>query len=840
VNKKLTMFVFRVIAIFFSWILVGFLGGGDYFWPRYIDFIFPFLWLGIFIYLCEKNYIYIVIASYFIFLAMLLVDKLNFGHVVVEIQMSYLLISISVALIYIFINQNTNSNRLTAISCFLISFSLCLMPLFYVIYIVSFGAIVSREVVYSIVQTNLIESFEFVGDFISPLWLGVVFFIILFLGFMFYRQERVKVCRVDRLLLLFASVIIIPFSYFNKEHLRIYSFIGDSADEYWKEISLFKETQEKVNTNKVIFNSDKAGLGETYVVVVGESLNKKHMGMYGYLRDTTPSLDRLLERGVLLRFDNIYSSHTHTMQVLSLSLTEASQLNEKSYYDSLSIINVLNKADIATFWATNQVLYGPWDNLVSVIAHQADNLVSLNNSVGKRTATQVYDGSLIDEVKSILSKKSKKNRVIFVHLMGSHRKYCLRFPVEYDVFSGRLEASEFGALADIEKIYSHINCYDNSVLYNDYVISSLISALDGDGGIGGLLYFSDHADDIENGLGHNSANFTYAMLQTPLIMWFSEEYRLEYKGKVDALMGHRKVLFSNDYIYDTLLGVFNIQSDRYQAVNDLSSSKYSLEEKEALTLHGEIPYAGELNYHFIQNKNISILTGRKEELRVIPHRVNSLGKLTDVWFDGYRAFEIDLIYGYDGKDTFVVGHNDGAMGDMSFEEFIATVAYSEVDKIWLDIKNITQENSNRVLARLNYLDRRFSLKKKLIVESDTKHDSFVEFKKSGWHSSYYLPTKKILGYMKESKIQKLEGLANSLAAQSIRQELSAISFDYRLYPFVKGYLEPLLVEDIKYHMWDLTTKLYSHDFHEKLNSNIYYSDDRVETVLVPYRSPFSL
>ena len=844
-NKNLASLTLPVFTIFLSWFLVNYFGSEPHLLPSNKDLVIPFLWSCIFIYLHGKNHFYIAINSYVIFLLMLLADKLNFGEVFAAIQMSYLLLSVSVVFIFVLVYQDILAikPRFASIFSFIVAVVLYAIPVFYIIYAINFDAAISREAIYAIMQTNLNESLEFAGDYISPVWILAVFVLTIFVGLLLLKQENRETFKIERSLLIFLIIMFSALSFINKDDIRLYSFAENTVKEYWDEIALFNKTQENLKSNKIKFEAEKTERRETYIVVIGESLNKKHMGLYGYMRNTTPLLTKIDENGNLLKFDNAFSSHTHTMPVLSLSLTEANQANKKNYYNSLSIINILNKADIDTYWVTNQVLHGAWDNLVSVIAHQADHLIALNHSMGKRTTTQEYDGAVIKEVNNILSNDSENSRVIFVHLMGSHGDYCSRYPDEYQMFSGKLSASEFGKLSTKTKINNSINCYDNSVLYNDSVVSSIINLLEKKNDISGFLYFSDHADDVVGQVGHNATNFTYNMTRIPLIMWFSEKYKTRYHEKYSALITHKNTLFSNDDIYDTLIGVFNINTDNYQAVNDLASPQYFLEEHSAYTMHGKIPYAGISNYLYQQRKNIIILKGSERALRVIPHRVNSIGKLMDVWSDGYRAFEVDVLYGDDGKDHFLVGHNHGDMSGMSFEQFIASVPsseISEIEKIWLDLKNLTQQNYANILERLNNLDGKFSLKGKMIIESGTNGSFFRKFREEGWHISYYLPTNKILNYFGKNKKKEMKDLAKSLSEQTTMQRLSAVSFDHRLYPFVKNYLEPLLNDEIVYHTWDLSVKLYDYDIFTKLDKENYYNDERVKTILLPYKSPFHL
>ena len=124
-----------------------------------------------------------------------------------------------------------------------------------------------------------------------------------------------------------------------------------------------------------------------------------------------------------------------------------------------------------------------------------------------------------------------------------------------------------------------------------------------------------------------------------------------------------------------------IRTKRHQPVNDLSSWQYSLPESNAYTLHGKIPYSDKKNYLYQQKKNIHSLLNANQSLRVIPHRVNSIGNLKDVWLDGYRAFEIDVRFDKDTTGHFEVGNNHGDMSKISFEQFIASIYQSDIKKI---------------------------------------------------------------------------------------------------------------------------------------------------------------
>ncbi len=520
---------------------------------------------------------------------MLIAHRLNFD-ISGRAEFAYSSMAIFVTFSFIFIYQEFGNKcfKIATIFSFLIAILLYAIPISYIIYYFSLDVKITKDVFFAISQTNFNESVEYVNQFISPLWLLLILIFTVILGYFLIKQEKRETLKIEKSLLIFIIIFSFGTIYVTKSDNTLLIFAKDAANDYREQINLFKKTQIKMKNGDIQFESKKVHTGETYIVIIGESLNKNHMGIYGYKRNTTPLLSKHLQEENFLLFTNVYSNHTHTMPVLSLSLTEANQYQKKEYYDSLSILDILNKANIETYWFTNQNLYGVYDNVVSVIAHKANHLVGINHSIGKTTSSQKYDGDLINEIKKVLNKPTKNSRVIFVHLMGSHGAYSSRYPDNFSIFNNSLKNKS-------------INPYDNSVVYNDYVVNSILNELQNIQGVRGFIYMSDHADDVDNNLGHNSAKFTFDMTQIPFIVWFSEEYINRYPSVFSTFKSHRKTLFSNDLFYDTLIGMFNIETDYYNAKYDLTNKNFLLNPDDALTLHGDMHYTDK-NNHFYQKK----------------------------------------------------------------------------------------------------------------------------------------------------------------------------------------------------------------------------------------------
>lgn len=191
--------------------------------------------------------------------------------------------------------------------------------------------------------------------------------------------------------------------------------------------------------------------------------------------------------------------------------------------------------------------------------------------------------------------------------MGSHLAYCQRFPEEYRIFNDDLDEKSFGTkLASKNEIKNFVNCYDNSVLYNDFVVSSLIESVKKQTGTNALIYMPDHAEEVFKTYAHDPGKFTFNMTQIPFLIWFSQEYKDKYLDKYENILKNSNKYFSNDRLYDTLLGFTDVKTALYKNNFDLTSDKYSLNEQEASTLHGKVKFSRNDNYFYWQEKTLII------------------------------------------------------------------------------------------------------------------------------------------------------------------------------------------------------------------------------------------
>ena len=425
----------------------------------------------------------------------------------------------------------------------------------------------------ALLQTNFSESLEYLQTNFTVL--NFLLVAVLFLAYAWATITLITKIRV-RQLLRFTAVIIIFLLLAN-----IFAMYKASDNFLFK---VFKETQvalqryadfEQQKTVRqqslAAITSLQSSSSGVYVLVIGESQNKDHMAAYGYGRATTPWLTSMLKQENFFLFQNAYSCHSHTVPVLTYALTAKNQYNALALGQESSIVEVAQAAGFQTVWVSNQVKYGAWDTPIAVIADQAQQQYWHNGHLGETTQTTYYDLQLIDTLKKL---SFEDKTLLVIHIMGNHQNYQERYPREFrQWFKDSKNKS--------------VDEYDNSILYNDYVMQQLYTFLKTLPNFQGLVYFSDHADDVDANLAHDASNFTFNMARIPLYMYFSDNYLTNNQQTLAALKHNTSAYFTNDMIFDTLINIMHIQLPTLETKNSLANLRYRHTPNDLKTLYGQ-------------------------------------------------------------------------------------------------------------------------------------------------------------------------------------------------------------------------------------------------------------
>lgn len=737
-----------------------------------------------------------------------------------EIMSGFVLLTIAVVAVKSWI-ANISSGLIRRVGLVLIDYALVGFILFCSLFVMNykrFGFRLDFDSIVAILQSNSTEMKEFALNEIP--WFGWILILVLFASpvILNWRLSPTRPLRFSlTLLFLLLGIGLSSGSRFIHEFSQAYG-------RYYEEIDKFNEVQQKFNTPENL-QASKEAKGETYLVVVGESQSKEHMSLYGYHRRTTPFLDSQRDANKITVINNAYSCHTHTVLVLRNALTQANQYNGLNYTEVPTIINVLNAANFKTVWLSNQVKLSNWDNLVSAIASGCDEQIYVNKNIGETIDNAPYDEEILPQLERLLNEETDQNRVIFVHLMGNHGTYGMRYPSDFKTLPSR-GVADYGRGKHIPTW----EAYDNSMLYNDWIMSQIHEMLDTkDSSVKALCYFADHGEDLEEGRGHNAGNFTYRMAQIPMYYWFSDGYRKRYNESVKYIELNKQKQYTNDLIFQSLLHMTQTSSDYGDMQYNHFDSSYIL--KQPLIMEGQKVYDHPDNPYFKGRWHASRLKIKGDVIRTGIHRVNSYGKYYEVRKSLFTTIEIDVKIEEEG---LMVGHGEeGSMSGETLYTYLRNVKH--FGRVWLDVKNLNNDNIDLLIRHLDKLREAEFIDDRDIIETSFLNLNVRRIIDAGYNLSYYLPTS-ILDMTPAQRMKEKAWIVKKVSGLRLKH----ISFDSRLYDWVKSDLETSLSGSVAYHTWDLSLNVRHGSFLDAYESRPFVSDDRVKTILIVYPSVFDL
>ena len=726
------------------------------------------LWVIFFYYLAGRGYIYIAISAFFGFILALAAERITFGPLRFSEVSTYTALFFFIAFIFVWLYQELRPLRKLKIAT-LIKWSgmgaIYLAFTAFILFYLVFGKPIDWNILFAVFQTNFNEAKEFILSFIPMPYLAILAFFALISAVIYWRQESKERAHIERSLLFMIMIVFSAYFLQNLHQAKIIDLVYRTYQNYQAQIQKLIAFQKKRQTEKIPFSATKKEQGELYVVVIGESLNKYNMGIYGHFRDTTPLQAKQVRKENLIVFYNAYANAGNTMLSLSQALTEANQYNGKDYLQSLSFIDIFNKAGFDTYWIANQSIIDGSYTLLSVIAKSSQHIIDLTHNIKVRTGMVTFrDEAAIDELKKLVN--SPRNTLVIVHLYGNHFRYQDRYPKTFAKFK---ETKPYMIGTNNAYFLSEYTAYDNSVYYNDFVVSRLLNTLKTHRGPACFLYFSDHAEDIARHRAHTSRpeSFTFGMVQIPLTAWCNESYQKAYPQTYRTLRTHTDKLFSNDLIYDTVIGLAHIQTDRYDAQYDLSAAAYRLAPKQAKTLHGQRPYTSVKNFYYWRLHNTDLLKNTPLFDKAVITCANTVGKLNEAWRLGYRAFALKLKY-INPQKGFQPGDKPYDTGG-NLIDLLSYFDTAQIRRLFLYLSNLGPDNLSNILARLETVKKRLKLQNKTVLLTDQKA-LIPRLRRAGWQAftstqtPLFLPHALDLGnpHMKE----KMEDLTRHPEKQS--------------------------------------------------------------------------
>ena len=297
-----------------------------------------------------------------------------------------------------------------------------------------------------------------------------------------------------------------------------------------------------------------------HIIVIGESLSKRHMQLYGYARETNPKLSEM--KSSLFVDQNAYSNHGTTVLSLldMLTVNKGDQDNE----ERATFISLIKQAGYRVAWISNQQSVGDADTWVSVLAGQGDRTYFLNRRGWTEGVS--FDSVVLPELENELHNVGPE--IIFVHLLGSHAAYGFRYPATYSYFnqcSQRILGCAGGFLV------SKVDEYDNSVRYNDAIVAEIIKIAMRNN-VASVTYLSDHGESLgaNSVFGHEENTGNPDIHRVPLLFYIRPGYEVDR----DTLRANLNRCWVNSSFISTMSDLIGVRHDLFVESKSLFRKAY--------------------------------------------------------------------------------------------------------------------------------------------------------------------------------------------------------------------------------------------------------------------------
>ena len=440
----------------------------------------------------------------------------------------------------------------------------------------TYHIIIDAEMIQNILDTNLHEAF----DLFSYKQVVYLFAFAIVPSFYVYHYEITKINTKKNILLrsalilLSISLIIINYFAFSKyytsffrEHKSLRFYLNPV---YWQySLGKYIGMQFENSNQKLLIISKDAKIFETkkepkelVILVVGETARADRFWLNGYARETNP----LLKKEELLNFENMSSCGTSTAVSVPCMFSMYDR-NEYSYNKASSTQNLL---DVLTATTKVQVLWrdNNSDSKGVALRVEFEDYKSLKNNT--ICDEECRDEGMLIGLDGYINKHKDKDILIILHQMGNHGPaYYKRYPKSFEKFTPVCKTNQ---LEECSKQEIN-NAYDNAIVYTDYFLSKTIGFLKkyDDSHEVAMVYMSDHGESLgESGVYLHGLPYFIApkeQMHVASFMWFGSLMKEELN--METLSLKSKKIYTQDNLFHTLLGMFEVQSQVYDKQQDI-------------------------------------------------------------------------------------------------------------------------------------------------------------------------------------------------------------------------------------------------------------------------------
>lgn len=317
---------------------------------------------------------------------------------------------------------------------------------------------------------------------------------------------------------------------------------------------------------------------QVHVLIIGESCRYDHWGINGYFRNTSPLLNK---QDNLIVFSNAAAGGYITEFAVPLMLTGTGAENDDQQYKQQGVLGVFNESGFQTYWISNQTDRGN----ITIHSSAAKHRISLLGlewlvDIGKNDAQAATnktpsdrDMVLVDSLKAILMQPGDK-KFIVLHTLGSHYNYNARYPDSFDIYKPSYKTV---TAAPTDRAFKNvlINTYDNTIVYTDAVIDSVIRMVSKLNTFSSVTYMADHGEDLlddkRNLCYHGNPIPSKYVAHVPFFIWYSPSLKQKLPENIANLYKHKDSKTSSQNIIFTLSGMVGIHYPAQDSTQNIAS-----------------------------------------------------------------------------------------------------------------------------------------------------------------------------------------------------------------------------------------------------------------------------
>lgn len=317
-----------------------------------------------------------------------------------------------------------------------------------------------------------------------------------------------------------------------------------------------------------VFTGKPAGQPRLMVLVVGETGRAESFSLNGYNKNTNPELSQL----DILNFKQVSSCGTSTAVSVPCMF---SGMPRKAYDADLAshregLLDIAQRAGYQVTWIDN-------NSGCKGVCDRTGGQYPISAQLKQQWCKEgeCYDDILLSSLSQYLTQLQNspqpKNQLLVLHQVGSHGPaYFKRYPDSFKHFRPTCDTNSIQGCSR----EALINTYDNTIVYTDHVLASVIRQLQQLKGFqSAMWYLSDHGESTgEHGLYLHGAPYMLAPSQqthVPMLMWFSQAWQQQVPALIPCLKQQLDQPRSQDNLFPTMLALLDIRSKVLDAGLDM-------------------------------------------------------------------------------------------------------------------------------------------------------------------------------------------------------------------------------------------------------------------------------